>query len=353
MKGLLEKLDRSGPLPNGAIIDLFELLLDNKTLETDIKVLIETMSRRPVCPEDLVEAAQVLRAHAVKVSLGPLDAIDTAGTGGDRSGSFNFSTASALLAAASGVPVAKHGNRSITSRSGSADLLEALGVPIDLGPEAVVRSIRETRFGFMLAPNYHPATARVQKIRREIGKTTLFNFLGPLVNPAGVKRQVVGVFDNAYRPVMAEALYRLGTKKAWVVWGEGGLDELSLAGVTWISEVGPGGIREISVTPEDAVLRRCDAKFLKGGDGVHNAKILEGIFSKSFFGPLVNGVLLNTAAALIVADEVSDLKEGVAKARLTIENGDALTLLEKLRATASLLHGEESRAGMDHGHSEK
>lgn len=333
MKIFLDKLDKGLSLNPAEIRQAFESLLEPETSDAQIKDFLLALAKMPVSVEWLVEAAKVLREHAQRVELGDLDAIDTAGTGGDQSGSFNFSTAAALLAAACGVPVAKHGNRSITSASGSADLLEALGIPIELGPEAVARSIREHNFGFMLAPRYHAATGRVQKIRRTLKKVTIFNFLGPLVNPAGVKRQVVGVFDNRVRPVVAEALHRLGASKAWVVWGEGGLDELTLGGLTYVSEVSPQGVTEKSVSPEDAVLRRCDPKFLKGGDGAHNAKLLEGIFAKSFFGPLVNGVLLNTGAALVVADRAADLKEGVAQARLAIENADGVKLLTALKKT--------------------
>jgi anthranilate phosphoribosyltransferase len=332
MKSFIEKLKRGVSFTGGEIHQVFELLLDPKISEEDIKVFLLELSKIPITVDWLVEAATVLREKAIKVPLGDMEAIDTAGTGGDQSGSFNFSTAAALLAAACGVPVAKHGNRSITSKCGSADFLEALGIPIEDGPEQVAASIKENNFGFMLAPRYHPAAARVQKVRRELGRVTLFNFLGPLINPAGVKRQVVGVFDNGLRPVIAESLRRLGARKAWVVCGEDGLDEITLGGVTYVSEVVPDGILEKTVTPEDAVLRRCDPKFLKGGDGPHNAKILEGIFAKSFFGPLVNGVLLNTAAALVLAGRVEDLKEGVAQARLAIENGEGIKLLERLRA---------------------
>jgi anthranilate phosphoribosyltransferase len=331
MEYFLKKLEQGAPLASSEIRQAFELILDPQTSEAEIKSFLIELSKVAVTADWLVEAALVLRGKSLKVSLGGLDAIDTAGTGGDRSGSFNFSTAAALLSAACGVYVAKHGNRSITSQSGSADFLEALGISIEAGPEQVAASIRENRFGFMLAPRYHPATARVQKIRRELGQVTVFNFLGPLLNPAGVKRQVVGVFDNSLRPVMAEALRRLGAVKAWVVWGEGGLDELTLGGVTHISEVSPEGVAEKTLSPEDGVLRRCDPKFLKGGNGPHNAKLLEGIFAKSFFGPLVNGVLLNTAAALVVAGRAMDIKEGVAQARLAIENGEAIKLLERLR----------------------
>jgi anthranilate phosphoribosyltransferase len=331
MKNFIEKLQRGAAFSGGEIRQAFEVLLHPDTTDTEIKTFLVELSKVPVTVEWLVEAARVLRGKSIKVSLGDIDAIDTAGTGGDRSGSFNFSTAAALLVAACGVPVAKHGNRSITSASGSADFLEALGVSIEDGAEQVTRSIRENHFGFMMAPRYHPATSRVQKIRRDLGMVTVFNFLGPLVNPAGVRRQVVGIFEDTLRPTLAEAMRQLGTQKGWVVWGEGGLDELTLSGPTHVSEVTPQGVVEKIITPEDGVLRRCDPKFLRGGDASHNAKLLEGIFAKSFFGPLVNGVLLNAAAALVVADRARDIKEGVAQARLALENGEGTKLLERLR----------------------
>lgn len=313
----------------------FEELLQPDMDEEIIAEFLAALSKLTLSADLLTDAAQVLLQHVIPVKLPLADAIDTSGTGGDQSGSFNFSTAAALLAAACGVPVAKHGNRSVTSKSGSADLLEALGIPIDLGPEEVAQSIADHRFGFMLAPNFHPAMAQVQKVRRKLKIVTVFNFLGPLLNPAMVQRQLVGVFDNNMRPIMAEALRRLGCQKAWVVWGEGGLDEMSLAGKTFVSEVSPEGITERVVFPEEGVLRKVDAKFLQGGDAHHNAKLLEGIFSKNFYGPLVNGVLWNTAAALVVAGRVPDLREGVGLARSVLDSGEAWALLEQLKFSNS------------------
>ncbi|MDX1386439.1 MAG: anthranilate phosphoribosyltransferase, partial [bacterium] len=206
MRAFIEKLQTGTPLGAGEIREAFEAMLEEDTPEGDIREFLLQLTEVPIDVDWLVEAATVLRERCVPVDLKGVEAMDTAGTGGDKSGSFNFSTASALLAAACGVPVAKHGNRSISSKSGSADLLEALGIPIDLGPEAVAASVKENNFGFMMAPRFHPATARVQKIRRELKVVTVFNFLGPLVNPARVRRQVLGVYDNQLRPVMAQAL---------------------------------------------------------------------------------------------------------------------------------------------------
>jgi anthranilate phosphoribosyltransferase len=331
MKDITYKLRSGSLLKKEEIRRAFEALLRDETSESEIAEFLAALSERPVDADLLTEAAGVLLNYAVPVHLQTSHALDTCGTGGDKSGSFNFSTAAALLAAACGVPVAKHGNRSITSKSGSADLLEALGIPIDLGPEEVAKSVAENRFAFMMAPRYHPAHQKVPKVRRQLGKVTVFNFLGPLLNPARVKFQLVGVFDNAVRPAMAEALRRLGAEKAWVVWGEGGLDEMTLGGKSYVSEVTPRGVTERVLEPEDAVLRKCDTKFLSGGDAEKNAKILEGVFQKSFFGPLVNGILFNTGAALCVAGKVENIREGVRMARSAIENGEAFALLERLR----------------------
>ncbi len=309
--------------------------------DEQIQGLLVSVSKRPVDADLLTGAARAFLRRGIKVELHGLDAIDTAGTGGDRSGSFNFSTAAALLAAACGVPVAKHGNRSISSRSGSADLLEALGIPIELGPVEVAQAVRDHGFGFMLAPRYYGATRRVQEARRRYGGVTVFNFLGPLLNPARVKRQVVGVFDPTLRVVMAEAVYRLGTEKSWVLWGEGGIDEVSLAGKTWVSEVTSQGITERVFEPEQVALRKCELKFLRGGEGPFNAKLLRGIFDKSFFGPLVNGVLINAGAALVVSGRVSDLREGVSLARVTLDEGRASRFLQELTASSAALFSEE------------
>ncbi len=328
---LKRKITSGSPLTPEEIQEAFEWLIQPERTEEEIAEFLKGLSQRPITADLLTEAARNLRKRATKVSLKVNNAMDTCGTGGDQSGSFNFSTAAALVIAACGVPVAKHGNRSITSKSGSADLLEALGIPIGLGPEEVARSVEENHFGFMLAPNYHPALKKVQKVRRELKTVTVFNFLGPLLNPAGVVRQLVGVFSNEMRPVMAQALKNLGIEKAWVVWGEGGLDEMSLIGKTWISEVTSQGIEEKVMEPQDAVLRKTEKNFIAGGDATLNAKILTGIFEKNFFGPIVGGILLNAGAALCVAECVKDIREGVGMARQAIENGEALALLNKLR----------------------
>ncbi len=331
MKEILKKLVDGKKLAPSEIRRGFEVLLRPETRESEIALFLTALSTHGLDENVLAEAARVMRENAVQVHLEVKDAIDTCGTGGDRMGSFNFSTAAALLVAACGVPVAKHGNRSITSKCGSADLLEALQIPIELGPKEVAEAVCDRGFGFMLAPRYHPATQRVQQVRRKLDTVTVFNFLGPLVNPAAVRRQVVGVFAPAMRPVMAEAFRRLGCEKIWVVSSDAGLDEFSLQGKTQVSEATPEGVKELSFSPQDAGLRPAELQHLKGGDAAHNAKLFRGILEKTFFGPIKDGILLNTAAALVVAGKVRDLKEGARLAKDAIESGEALGTLEKLR----------------------
>lgn len=336
MKELLKKIIGEERLLPEEIRGGFEAILHPETRESEIALFLTSLSTRGLDADILTEGARVLREHMTVVPLKISGAIDTCGTGGDRSGSFNFSTAAALLVAACGVPVAKHGNRAITSKTGSADLLEALGIPIEQSPEEVALSIEEKKFGFMLAPRYHPATQRVQQIRKKLDMVTVFNFLGPLVNPAKVRRQVVGVFAPAMRPLMGEALRRLGAEKVWVVSSGDGMDELSPSGPTYVTEVTPEGLEEKIVEPENAGLRRSDAQFLSGKEAAHNAKLLRGIFEKTFFGPIRDGIILNAAAALVVAGKVMDLKTAAGMAKDAIESGEALRTLE------SLSHADDS-----------
>ena len=335
MKALLEEIRGGGELGAGSIHAGFEALLNDATGEGEMADFLLALNERGLNADILTEAARVLRERMTKVDIGDLAALDTCGTGGDRKGSFNFSTAAGVMLAAAGVPVAKHGNRAITSRSGSADLLEALGVPIELGAEEISDRIREKSFGFMLAPRFHPATRRVQQVRRRLDEVTVFNFLGPLLNPAQVKRQVVGVFSQGMRPLLAEAFRRLGAEKVWVVCAEDGLDELSPSGATHVSEVTPAGIRELCVTPEEAGLRRTASQHLKGGDAALNAKLLRGIFDRTFFGPIEDGILLNAAAGLVVAERAADLKEGVRSLKEILQSGAALAKLDELKESGT------------------
>lgn len=330
MDSLLKKMEEKKKISPVELKELLEYLLDPDINEEEIKSILLAFTQLKLDESLLTAAAQVMRNHALQVKLN-VEAIDTCGTGGDASGSFNFSTASALLVAACGVPVAKHGNRAISSKSGSADLLEALGIPIDMEAPAVMHALQKHHFAFMLAPKFHPAMAKVQKVRRQLKVVTLFNYLGPLLNPARVSRQIIGVSKNELRPLFAQTLQNLGLQKAWVVWGEGGMDEMTLAGKTYISEVTPDAIREIVVSPEEVTLRSCELKDLKGGDATTNAKLLQAIFERRFFGPLVTSILYNAAAALVVAGQANDMREGLQQAKLALQEGKAAEKLEELK----------------------
>jgi anthranilate phosphoribosyltransferase len=256
--------------------------------------------------------------------------IDTCGTGGDGSGTFNVSTAAALVLAGAGVPVAKHGNRALSSRSGSADVLTALGVNIDCDMAIVQRCLDEIGIGFLMAPRHHSATRHVAPTRVELATRTIFNLLGPLSNPAGAKRQLVGVFAPEWVVPMAEVLGRLGAEHVWVVHGSG-MDELTTAGTTTVAEFHGGAVRGFEVAPEDAGLKRAALDELKGGEPAHNAALMLGVLAGEK-GPLRDIVLLNSAAGLIVAGRAANLREGVAIAADTIDGGKAAGALERLVA---------------------
>jgi anthranilate phosphoribosyltransferase len=278
---------------------------------------------------EITGAARTMRAKAAHIRA-PAGAIDTVGTGGDGIGTFNISTAAALVVAGCGVPVAKHGNRAFSSKSGAADVLAALGVNIDAEANIVERAIAEAGIGFLMAPRYHGAMRHVGPTRVELGTRTIFNILGPLSNPAGARRQLVGVFaPNWVRPV-AEVLGKLGSERAWVVHGDG-LDELTTTGTTLVAELEDGHVSTFEVRPEDAGLPRARLDDVKGGDPAANAaqmtRLLEGRR-----GPLRDIVLLNSAAALIVAGRARDLRQGVDLAADAIDDGRAHRVLKKLVA---------------------
>ena len=281
--------------------------------------------------DEVVGMARVMREHALKVPMAEA-LVDTCGTGGDASGTFNVSTAAAFVVAAAGARVAKHGNRAMTSACGSADVLEALGAKIDLGPEQVARCLREVGFGFMFAQAFHPAMKHVAGPRREIGVRTVFNVLGPLTNPAGAAHQLLGVARAELAPLLAEALGRLGARHALVVHGHGGLDELSLSGPSSVHELRDGALREYAVSPEDVGLSPAPNEALRGGGPEENAAALRGVLDGKA-GPLRDITLLNAAAALVAADLAGDLKDGVARAARAIDSGAAR---EKLDAFVAL-----------------
>ena len=293
---------------------------------------------------EIAGMARVMREKAVQVHLETgvaAHALDTCGTGGDGAGTFNVSTAAGILAAAAGAAVAKHGNRSATSRCGSADVLEALGAKIDLGPEQVARCVREVGFGFMFAPAYHPAMKHVGPARREIGIRTVFNILGPLTNPAHTRYQLLGVADGSLLRKMGEALQRLGCQNALIIHGEDGIDECSLSAPTRICEVRHGQeLREYSITPEEVGLTRAsDRQVFQGGDPAYNAELLRDLLSKYREHPAADMLCLNAGAALLANEQVASLCEGVKLARATLRDGKAKQKLDDVIACSRSVSG--------------
>jgi anthranilate phosphoribosyltransferase len=278
--------------------------------------------------EEIAGMARVMRAKALRVPFDGAPLLDTCGTGGDCMGTFNVSTAAAFVAAGAGAVVAKHGNRAVTSHCGSADVLEALGVKIDLPPEGVAHCLREVGVGFMFAPTFHPAMRFAAGPRREIGVRSVFNILGPLTNPAGARAQVLGVADAAMGEKMIQVLSRLGCGHALVVHGEDGLDEMTLGGPTLVYELEEGDIRSYRVTPEEVGLRQASGKAVKGGSPEENAAAMRAVFGGEQ-GPVRDIVLLNSAAALVAADKAASLTEGVTLAAQTIDSGAAGKKLDR------------------------
>ncbi|MGF1543742.1 MAG: anthranilate phosphoribosyltransferase [Parvularculaceae bacterium] len=305
-------------------------LLDGAASDAEIAGFLMGLRARGETAPEIAAAARAMRARATPVDA-PEDVVDTCGTGGDGAGTLNISTAAALIAAGAGARVAKHGNRASSSKSGSSDVLAALGVDMDAGPERAARAIREAGSGYMPAVLHHRATARVGAARRALGVRTIFNFLGPLTNPAGARRQLLGVFDASYVRPVAEALAELGATRAWVVHGSDGLDELTIAGPSRVASLKDGSIEEFEVAPEDAGLSRSPLEAVRGGAPAENAAALRALLDGAP-GAYRDIAVLNAAAALIVADRAGDLRDGAAQAARAIDDGSARRALERLIA---------------------
>ncbi len=309
-----------------------------------VGAFLALLAGRGESEEELLGGAEALRAEALPFAPSVRPLLDTCGTGGDGSGSFNVSTAVAFVAAAAGVPVAKHGNRSVSSRCGSADVLEALGARVDLGPDACDATLRETGFCFLYARRFHPAVGRVAPIRQALGIRTLFNWLGPLANPARATHQLLGISERDRVPVVARVLGKLGTRRALVVHGGGGLDELALEGENHALWVEPG--QEPRAVPIDARalgLKPAPPEALRGGDAVQNAAMVRQLFSGER-GAVRDVVILNAAAALWVGERVGDLAEGVRVAAQTLDEGKAGRTLDAF-ISATLRHADAGQAG--------
>ena len=282
---------------------------------------------------EIAAAVSILREQMVPVEA-PEDAVDIVGTGGDGGGTLNISTASAIVVASIGVPVAKHGNRALSSKSGASQVLEALGVKLDLTPAEISRCIAKAGIGFMFAPSHHPAMRHVGPSRAEMGVRTMFNLLGPQSNPAGVRRYMLGVYAEEWVEPVAAALLANRAIKAWVVHGSDGLDEITVTGHSFVAQIANGDLRSFEVTPEQAGLKRHDAKDLLGGDPAYNAAAMHALFNGAP-GAYRDIVLLNTAATLIVADKAADLREGAAMAAEAIDSGKAKQTLARLVAVSN------------------
>ncbi len=310
--------------------DAFDIIMSGDATPSQIGGFVMALRVRGESVEEITGAAQVMREKATRVAAPP-DAVDCCGTGGDGVGSLNVSTAVSFVLAGAGVPVAKHGNRALSSRAGAADTLIALGVDIDCAMERIEQAIAQAGVGFLMAPRHHTAMRHVGPTRVELGTRTIFNVLGPLANPAGVDRQLVGVFSADWLEPMATVLQRLGTQRAWVVHGADGLDEISLSGPTEVVELAEDKLSRFTLRPEDAELETRPLDAVRGGDAETNAAALADLLGGER-GPYRDIVLLNAAAALIVAGRAGNLVEGVAMATQSIDGGAARQALDRLVA---------------------
>lgn len=309
--------------------EAFNAMMEGAPSPAQMGAFLSALAERGETVAEITAAAQVMREKATKISA-PAGAIDTCGTGGDTSGSYNISTAAALVVAACGVPVAKHGNRAATSRSGSSDVLAALGVNMDAHVPQVEACIAEAGIGFLMAPLYHSAMRHVAPVRAELAPMrTIFNLLGPLSNPAGAKHQLIGVFAREWVRPLAEVLQALGSEAVWVVHGSDGLDEITTTGATQVAALKHGEISEFTVTPDDAGLPLAKAEDLKGGTPEENAAALRAVLDGEA-GAYRDIVLMNAGAALVVAGKAADLREGAAQAAQAVDSGAAKATLDKL-----------------------
>ena len=328
LKTLLARVADGHALSESEANDAFGIIMSGNATPAQMGAFLMALRVRGETVDEIVAAARTMRGKALKI-LAPDDAVEAVGTGGDASGSFNISTATAFVVAGAGLKVAKHGNRAFSSKSGAADVLTALGVNIDCDMKLVEYAISKAGVGFMMAPRHHSATRHVAGVRVEVGTRTIFNLLGPLSNPAGVKRQLVGVFARKWIAPLAETLGRLGSTRAWVVHGSDGLDEITTTGPTHVAEFDGGKVREFDIAPEDAGLPRAKPADLKGGTPQENAEAMRGLLAGGK-GPLRDVVLMNAAALLVVAGAAPDLKAGVAKAAAAIDGGAAKAALAAL-----------------------
>ena len=329
VKELLNKVSDFKDLAEGEVYELLREFTEGEATDAQIGAFIMGTKMKGETPEEITGAVKFFREKCIPVPVKDREnLVDTAGTGGDRSGTFNVSTVVGFVLAGAGIKVAKHGNRSVSSKSGSADFLEALGAKIELSPEQVAKLIEEVGFGFIFAPLYHPAMKRVVKPRREVGVRSIFNLVGPLTNPARVKRQVVGVFSEGYVSKIAQVLKKLGAKKAYVVYGKSGLDEVSPEGETLVAEVTQEGIKEFVFSPEEVGINRKSLDSVKVSSPEESVEVALSVL-RGDKGAHRDIVLLNAIFGIMVADKASDFKEALELARESIDSGKALEVLRK------------------------
>ena len=308
--------------------DIAGVIMRGEATQAQIGGFLVALRMKGETVDEIAGFVRAMRANAVRCPV-TVPVVDIVGTGGDHAGTFNISTTTAFVVAGAGGAVAKHGNRGVSSKSGAADVLQSLGLSLELSPEEVARCVESTGVGFLFAQSFHPAMKHVGPARREMAVRTVFNLLGPMTNPAGTKRLVVGVFAKRWCRPLAQALGMLGTERAWVVNGSDGLDEITTTGPTWVAEWTGSEVREFEISPADADLPTASEADLKGGGPEENATILRGILSGAP-GPKRDIVVLNAAAALVVSGKAKDLREGAAKARASIDSGAALKALDSL-----------------------
>src|ERR1700720_862181 len=326
---LIEKLARREDLTVDEASAAMAEVMEGRAAPAQIAGLLVGLAMKGERPAEIVGLARTMRAHAVQITTRPDRVFDTCGTGGDRSGTFNISSCAALVVAACGVRVAKHGNRSVSSQSGSADVFEALGVRVSAPPAIVERCLAEARIGFFFAPTFHPSMKHAAQTRRDLGVRTAFNLLGPLTNPAGASRQLVGVPRPELTELMARALMLLGSERAWVVHGADGIDEVSTTGYTKVSECRDGSINTFYLHPADVGVPKAPPGALKGGDARENAAIIRSVLAGALGAARDVGVL-NAGAALFVAGAARAVIDGIARASQALDRGDAGRTLERM-----------------------
>lgn len=327
LRKTIDKLRCGVSLTKNEMIAAMEQMMEGQVSDIQVASFLTAMSMKGETVEEITAGAQVLREKACHIELGGLEAIDTCGTGGDGGGTYNISTAVAFVAAAAGVPVVKHGNRSVSSRCGSADVLEALGANIHITPHEAEAMVRDIGICFVFAPAYHGTMRHVGKVRKELGFRTMFNMLGPLVNPAGVSGQVIGVFDEHLTEKMAYVLRELGTKRALVVHGKDGLDELSVTTDSVVSELEGQKIHTYSISPEEYGMSRSKMEDIQGGDVNTNASIIKALFSGSK-GSKRDILVLNAGAALYIGNQADSIEEGIKQAEYVLDNQLVLKKLD-------------------------